>query len=53
MEVAMKGVNEKKVKGMDYIWLALAAFGGLGIEVLYAYLLEPMIYGCGMGEWST
>ena len=53
MEVAMKGVNEKKGKGMDYILLALTAFGGLGMEVLYANLLEPMIYGCGMKEWST
>lgn len=43
----------KKVKGMDYIWLALTAFGGLGLEALYAFLLEPMIYGCGMQEWKT
>lgn len=40
-------------KGMDYIGLALYAFGGLGIEVLYAYLLEPMLYGAPMQEWST
>lgn len=53
MEAVMTGVNEKKVKGMDYIWLALTAFGGLGLEALYAYLLEPMIYGCGMEDWKT
>ncbi len=53
MEVVMKGVSEKKVKGMDYIWLALTAFGGLGMEMLYAYLLEPMIYGTQMKDWAT
>ena len=46
-------VSEKKVKGMDFIWLALTAFGGLGLEALYAFLLEPMLYGCEMKEWVT
>ncbi len=49
----MTGENVKKVKGMDYIWLALTAFGGLGLEMLYAYWLEPMIYGCQMQDWVT
>ncbi|MBD5541060.1 MAG: hypothetical protein HDR00_07670 [Lachnospiraceae bacterium] len=53
METVMKETPDKKVKGMDYIWLALTAFGGLGLEALYAYLLEPMIYGCGMQDWKT
>ena len=53
MEVAVKVVNEKNVKGMDYIWLALTAFGGLGMELLYGYLLEPMIYGAQMKDWTT
>ena len=48
-----KKATEKKVKGMDYIWLALTAFGGLGLEALYAYLLEPMLYGCEMRDWNT
>lgn len=52
-DVKKVNVKEKKVKGMDYIWLALTAFGGLGMEMLYAYLLEPSVYGCGMQEWST
>lgn len=50
---AVKGADGKKVKGMDYIWLALTAFGGLGLEALYAYLLEPIVYGCEMQDWST
>ncbi|MBQ2803112.1 MAG: hypothetical protein IJF07_04350 [Lachnospiraceae bacterium] len=46
-------MNEKKIKGMDFMWLALTAFGGLGLEALYAYLLEPMIYGCKMQDFTT
>ena len=53
MEQVVKNSNEKQVKGMDYVWLALTAFGGLGLEILYAYLLESMIYGCGMQDWNT
>ena len=34
-------MNRKK--GTDYLWLALYAFCGLGMEALYAYLLEPIL----------
>ena len=51
--VKIKGEENKNVKGMDYIWLALTAFGGLGMEMLYAYWLEPLLYGCAMSDWST
>ncbi len=44
---------KKQVTGWDYFSLALTAFGGLGIEVLYAFWLEPMIYGAPMQEWGT
>lgn len=53
MKTIKKETNEKKIKGMDYMWLALTAFGGLGLEIFYAYLLEPMIYGCEMQDWKT
>lgn len=43
----------KDAKGWDFFAYALYAFGGLGIEVLLAFFLEPLIYGCSMGEWST
>jgi len=46
-------MNEKKVKGMNYVWLAFIAFGGLGLEVLYAFVLEPMVYGCDIQNWKT
>ncbi|MFT4144032.1 MAG: hypothetical protein QM644_06200 [Mobilitalea sp.] len=44
--------KDLSVKGMDFLSLALYAFGGLGIEALYAFLLEPMIYGKQMADWS-
>lgn len=44
---------EKKTTGWDYLSLALLAFGGLGMEVLYAFLLEPIIYGAQMSDWTT
>lgn len=51
----MKGevlkMNQKK-RGFDYLLLSLTAFGGLGIEMLYAYLIEPMLYGSQMKEWN-
>lgn len=45
-------MDKKKITGMDYLGLGLWAFGGLGMEALYAYLLEPVIYGRAMQEWS-
>ena len=45
--------TQKNSKGWNYLVYALYAFAGLGIEVLLAFLLEPLIYGCSMNEWST
>lgn len=45
-------MEKKKITGMDYLGFGLWAFGGLGMEALYAYLLEPVIYGRAMQEWS-
>ncbi len=44
---------EKKITGWDFFSLGMIAFGGLGIEVLYAFLLEPMLYGGPMESWTT
>ncbi|MBU5439515.1 hypothetical protein KQI42_15980 [Tissierella sp. MSJ-40] len=44
---------DKKVTGWDYFSLGMLAFAGLGLEALYAYVLEPMIYGITMQEWNT
>ena len=45
--------NRKKITGGDYLSLGLYAFAGLGMEVLYAYLLEPVLYGAPMQDWSN
>ncbi len=46
-------VKRKEAKGSNYLILALCAFAGLGIEGIYAFLLEPMIYGRAMNEWNV
>lgn len=42
-----------KSESYQYFEFAMLAFGGLGIEVLYAYWLEPLIYGHSMREFTT
>lgn len=44
-------MNKKKM-GFDFILLGMLAFGGLGLEALYAYLIEPAIYGIPMEDWG-
>lgn len=41
------------VKGIDYLCLASYAFAGLGIELIYVFLLEPIIYGFQMTDWNV
>lgn len=48
-----KTKTKQEVKGSDFLGLALYAFAGLGMEVIYAYLLEPIIYGGSMENWSA
>ena len=45
--------KKEKITGGDYLSLGLYAFAGLGMEVLYAYWLEPVIYGVPMQDWSN
>lgn len=42
----------KKVSGMNYFSLAVLAFASIGLEVLLAFGIEPMIYGSPMNEWT-
>ncbi len=42
-----------KSESYQYFEYAMLAFGGLGLEVLYAFLLEPLIYGHSMKEFTT
>ncbi len=46
-------LKQKEATGRDYLNLALFAFAGLGVEVIYAYIIEPAIYGGSMQEWSV
>ena len=48
-----KTSKNSTISGGDHFSLGLIAFGGLGMEVLYAYLLEPVLYGASMENWST
>ncbi|MDF2541042.1 MAG: hypothetical protein K0S47_760 [Herbinix sp.] len=49
----MKKLSAKIKLGFDFLGLALYAFAGLGIEGIYVYLIEPMIYGGPMEEWTV
>lgn len=44
-------IKEKKERGMEYFWLALSAFGGLGCEVILV-MLEQAIYGYGLEKYT-
>lgn len=44
--------KSKDVNGINYLCLALCAFAGLGIELIYMHLLEPIIYGHQMADWN-
>lgn len=42
----------KKATGINYIILAMLAFAGLGLEVVLAFWIEPMIYGSPINDWT-
>lgn len=42
----------KRASGMNYLVLAMAAFAGLGLEVLLAFGMEPVFYGAPMNQWT-
>jgi len=41
----------KEIKALDYLWLALYAFLGLGLEIVIMFG-ETYIYGLNPGEWG-
>lgn len=43
----------KQETGFTYFTLALLAFAGIGLEVLLAFLIEPIIYASPMAEWTV
>ena len=38
----------KKPSGLKYLILAMLAFAGLGLEVVLAFVLEPLLYHAPM-----
>lgn len=42
----------KKEKGFEYFSLAMIAFGGLGLEAVLAYWIEPMLYGHEINDFT-
>ncbi|TQI66300.1 hypothetical protein [Clostridium sp. KNHs216] len=45
--------ENRTAKGFHLFLFSLAALAGLASEGLYAYLLEPAIYGRSMGQWDV
>lgn len=43
----------KKATGVNYLLLALFAFGGLALEFILSYGIEILLYGMQMADWST
>lgn len=47
-------MQEKKIAtGWEFFCLALYAFGGLGLELVLASGIEPLLYGGPMKQWPT
>ena len=42
----------KKPTGLKYLILAMLAFAGLGLEVVLAFFLEPLLYRAPMQSWT-
>lgn len=45
--------QQTRKRGMVFLLLALLAFGGLGLEMLLAFLIEPLIYGVTLNNFNT
>ena len=48
-----KTTGTKRLTGMECFTSAITAFGGLGLELLLANLIEPALYGVEMGGFNT
>lgn len=42
----------KKASGIHFLLLAILAFAGIGLEVVLAFGIEPLLYGTPLNEWS-
>lgn len=48
MEMGMKNI-----KGLDFLYLGLYAFAGLGSELLLVFFIEPSLYGKSINEFTN
>lgn len=44
--------TRNRITGCNYFSLGLYAFIGLGLEAIYAYILEPLLYGSPLQKWT-
>lgn len=44
--------TKNRITGCNYFSLGLYAFAGLGLEAIYAYILEPLLYGSPLQKWT-
>ncbi len=49
----MKKMQLRKRESYQYFKYVMLAFGGLSLELLYAFVLEPFFYGHSMNEFTT
>lgn len=43
----------KSKNGLVFFVFSLFAFAGLGLEALLAFLIEPLVYGKALSDFST
>ena len=46
-------IERNTKRGFIFLLFALLAFAGLGLEMLTAFLIEPLIYGHGLDDFTT
>lgn len=46
-------MKENKTLAGNYLTLASLAFAGLGLEVILALVIEPILYGSSIGNWTV
>ena len=46
-------MDYKMKKGFFYLAMALLAFAGIGLEVILAFGLEPVLYGAELKDWTV
>lgn len=46
-------IEKKLIKGVNFLYLGLYAFAGLGSELLLSIFIEPLLYGKSMNQFTT